>query len=124
MAATPDDVRTCSLSGEFDAYTDGQIQPALDKAARFVGEHVPDAVELQALLAAHLLYDAKGGGGGKAKGHVIGERFGPMSRSYATKGVEAAGRDPLNLSSSGYGRQYLALLDLQGLTPNLVWEGA
>lgn len=88
MCITVDEVRKCSLTGEFDALTDQQITTAMERVCVQYGHLVKKAVtgwrEIVALQTAHNLHvklkqEKKGGGGA-----VTSESFAQVgSRSYS-----------------------------------------
>lgn len=132
MAATPTDVRNLSLTCEFDAYTDEQVQPFLDEAALHMNEAAwnidtakPRYDQGHALLAAHLMTLAirGGGGGAAAKGTVVAESLGPARRQYATPTGSTTGTDAVRIAETGYGTRWQALLDTLPLTPFTAFDG-
>lgn len=123
MAVIPKDVQALSLSGAFDELTDAQIQPRIDRAARFVNVAAWDIGQQDtaksddgvANLAAHFLTmdDRPAHGPG---GVVVSESAGRMSRSYAGTG-KAASLSEEFLMATTFGRTFLMCRRSLPLTP-------
>lgn len=91
--------------GKFDSADEYLISFLLDEAISQVGDTWldRDRQPAQLYLTAHLLL-GETSATATAPGAIISESFGPMSRTYANKGVEAG-----NFDGTEYGRRFKAL---------------
>lgn len=130
---TPQDVKNASLTGEFNALTDGAIQPFIDEAAEhyvWLPQRPVRASIIRLLIilhAAHRLHMAvleesggENGGGEGQQGPVTSEslvRVGARSYGQATASKNAEGnKDPLpDWDQSSYGKRWKGVW--QGVTP-------
>lgn len=113
---TASEVRTISLSSEFDSTPDATINQAVVEAGRqytgLVSE--PEHTEIVALHACHLLRLMEAGSGGGAGGPVSSATAGAVSVGFAVAAVSpSAGVD----FRTPYGERCLGLL--AGLGPGL-----
>lgn len=107
--ATVADVREILYARpDLAALPDPPIELALDQARCVIGvqRFGRCTCKLQALYAAHVLYDGDGGGTAGA-GPIASEADGPASRSFAVAYVVQPGDG--YLATSPYGRQFLQL---------------
>jgi hypothetical protein len=106
---TPDVVRDKSLTDQFGALSDGQVQGAIDEAALHYGSiaGIADYETIVALHAAHILAVQQSLESGGGVGPLQSVSLGPASKTWAVENIVAgAGVD----ESTPYGRRLVGLL--------------
>ena len=111
LPVTPQDVRDLSLTGEFNAFTDPQIQPRITRAECMINVDIwnvgcADRAELGIKnLAAHWMVVEQDGGNASG-GEVLSEAGAGLSHSFAGSTDEASEK---LFSGTAYGQAYLAM---------------
>ena len=121
MSASVQRARDLSLGDPYIAgLSDGLIGSAIEIASRrLLAARWPlDYADALGLLALHLLVSAPGGPQSGAGGPVASETMGSWSKSYAV--AAASNLTDQDLSSTTYGRQFVALRDAQPFIRSVV----